>query len=112
MTDRSIRDEIIYVRATEEEKTRIYAKAEEANLSASRFLIRLASSDRAPPTREERERLERLLFLFKRTALQLERLSENVSALRLAGAGEHVRQEFAETARLLRDLTQTVRRRL
>jgi hypothetical protein len=107
-----LREEILFVRATQSEKQRIMARAQAANLSASRFLIRMATSERPPPTREERERLEELLLILKRSALHLHRLAENMSALRLAGAGEHVRQEFAQTARLLGDLIQSVRRRL
>lgn len=106
------RDEVLFVRATSSEKQRILARAQASNLSASRFLIRMATSERPPPTRDERERLEELLLILKRSTLHLHRLAENVTALRLAGAGDHVRQEFTQTARLLGDLIQSVRRRL
>jgi hypothetical protein len=109
---RNRRDEIIYVRATGPEKDAIYARASDANLSASQFLIRLATEDRPPPSRAERERLERLLFILRRTTLHLRQLGANTSLLRLAGADEEVRSEMAEAACLLQELARMVRGRL
>ena len=106
------RSEIIYVRATGPEKDAIYARASATSLSASRFLIRLATEGRAPPTREERERLERLLYILRRTMLHLRQLGANTALLRLAGASEEVKAEMAEAACLLQELARMVRGRL
>ncbi len=104
--------QIIYVRATEEEKTRICTRAHDASLSASRFLVRLAMDGRTPPGREEREYLERLLFLLKRASLNLQQLAGNVSAMRLSGASARMQYEFRDVAATLSRLAHVLRSRL
>jgi hypothetical protein len=112
MTAEKQRSAIIYVRATGPEKDAIMARANAANLSASRFLIRLATEGRPPPDREERERLARLLFILRRSTLALKQLSANTSLLRLAGLSGEEKAEMEEAAGLLQELTRLVRGRL
>ena len=55
---------VIFVRATREQKQQIYERAAASELSASRYLVQSALAEK-PPTAEERRRLEKLLYLFR-----------------------------------------------
>ncbi len=102
----------IFVRASEEEKAKIYARAAESNLSASRFLVRGALEERQPPTRQERDELEHLLFLFLRGHETLSQLLTNTRALKLAGADMGIEAQMQELLRTLASLIHHVRKRL
>lgn len=102
----------IFVRASEEEKAKIYAHAAASNLSASRFLVRGALEGKTPPTAQEREELERLLFLFVRGHDTLGQLLANTRALQLAGADTGIAAQLQELQRTLSALVQHVRKRL
>jgi hypothetical protein len=102
----------LYARATEEEKRRIERKARSAGLSVSRYLVRAGAEERPPPTREERTRLEDLLYLFKRASLFLDELATNADGLERAGASAPMQRELREAARLLSSLASELKRRL
>lgn len=104
-----LRTEIIYVRATGKEKSLIYSRAGDVGLSASRYLIRLATG-RPLPDRAQRQRLERLLFLVKRSALTLHDLAERLRGLRQCSTEES--RDLEETSELLTHLLQALRRGL
>ena len=104
-----LRTEIIYVRATGPEKSLVYARAGEAGLSASRYLVRLATG-RPLPDRAQRQRLERLLFLVKRSALTLQELAGRLRGSRHYSDSE--RRDLLETAEMLTDLLSALRRGL
>ena len=103
---------IIYVRATPEEKERIYAQAAAAHMSASRFLARCALDGRLPPTARERARLEQLLYRFQKAHLSLTQLLANTRALRLAGGDLAIEEQLREAAGALAFLLEDIRRRL
>jgi hypothetical protein len=102
----------IFVRASEEEKANIYARAAASNLSASRFLVRGALEGRTPPTTKEREELERLLFLFVRAHESVSELLANTRALKLAGADTGVEAQLQELLGTLASLVHHLRKRL
>jgi len=102
----------LYARATEEEKRRIERKAQAAGLSVSRYLVRAAAEEKLPPNREERTRLEDLLYRFKRASLFLDHLVVNGAGLERAGASAQQQREIRETAGILGALAGELRRRL
>ena len=102
----------LYARATEDEKRRIERKAEAAGLSVSRYLVRAAAEEKLPPNREERARLEDLLYRFKRASLFLDHLVVNGAGLERAGASPQEQREIRETAGILGSLASELRRRL
>lgn len=104
--------ETIFVRASEEEKGRIYDRAANSNMSASRFLVRGALEGKAPPTTEECEELERLLRLFLRAHNSLTRLLANTRQMQLAGADSGIEAELQEVLRALATLIRRLRERL
>lgn len=102
----------LFARATAEEKRRVEQRARRAGLSVSRYLVRAAAEERPPPGQKERERLEDLLYLFKRTGLFLDHLAANAEGLERVGATAPMQQELRETARLLASLCTELKRRL
>ncbi len=105
-------DNIIYVRATPDEKTKIQNQASASSLSASRFLVQAALEEKRPATEEERREREKLLYLFHRARLHLEQLLSNTRAMRLTGANEEMEKHLEETAHLLAALSDVLRKRL
>ena len=110
----------LYARATEDEKRRIEQKALAAGLSVSRYLVRAAAEEKLPPSREERKRLEELLYRFKRASLFLDHLvTTSTSGPDRSGgggtgaaAGVPRPEEVREAARLLASLATELKRRL
>src|SRR5579871_3359901 len=89
----------IFVRASEEEKTRIYDRAANSNMSASRFLVQGALIGKPPPTTEERAEIERHLRLFLRAHRSLTLLLSNTRQLKLAGADQDIEAHLQEVLR-------------
>lgn len=102
----------LYARATEEEKRRIERLAADAGLSVSRYLVRAAAEERLPPNREERARLESLLYRFKRASLFLDHLVTSATGIDRAGGAVPKPDEVREAARLLASLANELKRRL
>lgn len=100
--------ETIFVRASEEEKSRIYDRAANSNMSASRFLVQGALDGKPPPTAEERVEIERHLRLFLRAHHSLMLLLANTRQLKLAGVDQdmeaHLQEVLRATATLIRSL--------
>src|SRR3712207_101336 len=69
----------IEVRASRSEKERITALAQEARVSASRYLVRLAVEGKPPPTEEEREQLRSLRFYLEKVSTNLSQLAHRAS---------------------------------
>lgn len=103
---------IVFVRATADEKKRITARAKASGLSSSRYLVRLATEGRSPPTLEERQRVETFLYLVRRAGLAVTALRANAAGMRLVGATAPVVEELREAERLLRKLAEEIGRRL
>lgn len=104
--------ERIPVRATGEEKRRIARRAKAARLSASRYLVRAATAERLPPTAEERQFLERLLYLVLKCGTNLNQLAHHKNRARYTGEPPPAEAAVAAAAREVGLLAAEIRRRL
>lgn len=108
----SRRTQVLYVRVTTEEKRRIVDRAHQSRMSVSRYLTRLALDGKAPPTVEERRRLEDLVALFKRTERGLRHLSAAAHEFKLFTSVPGVEEDFALAEQSISGLLRELSKRL
>lgn len=106
------RTHVLYVRVTAEEKRRIVVRAQRTGLSLSRYLVRLALDGRAPPSAEERRRLEELLLLFQRTVRGVGHLRTEAESLRLFAMLPGIADDFLVAEETLTALVRELQKRL
>lgn len=75
----------ILVRATPAERRLIRRRADAAELSLSRYLVAVGTSDKGPPTPEEREELRRLLFELHKAGVNLNQVAARLNQMMLGG---------------------------
>lgn len=103
----------VYVRATEEEKARISARAKASGISESRLLARLATEGAAPPTLEEREDLRAVRLLLSRLASSLGEIAMRLDLAKTNPSAEPPTvEEIAATVRVADALSRGLAKRL
>jgi hypothetical protein len=105
------------IRCTHQEKREIFARAERANQSASRFLVKLAMRDgghlmssQASP--KEFSVLEGLMVQLRRIGTNLYELARRSDAAEGADAERDAAAEVREAAREVREILDRIRSRL
>lgn len=102
----------IYVRATDEEQAVIYERAKAAGVSASRYLARLATEGRPPPSQEEREDLRGIRFLLVKMATNLSHLTHATTQANLRGETGPGAEEIGAVLRGVAILSRELKKRL
>ena len=102
----------IHVRATDAEQRCIYALARASRVSASRYLVRLATEGKAPPTLEERELLRSLRFLLEKIGTNLNQLAHRANRAAIRGEPFPPREEILAVLNGVSILSRALKRRL
>lgn len=104
------------VRASPREKASIETRARQCRLSASRFLVRLATREGAPPTEEEREALRDLGVLLEGVGANLRRIAHRTNQAWMYGEtpqqGAEQERELEAVVKGVKLLTGQIRKRL
>jgi len=99
------------VRMTETEQRRVKSLAREARISASRYLVRLATEEQAPPSEEERAELRTLYVLLSRVASNLNQIAYRTNLAWIRGKKPEER-EIEGVARGVKRLSEEIKARL
>ena len=102
----------IYLRASPEERQRIVRLAEDSAVSTSRYLVRLATEGRPPPSRAEREDLRSLRYLLQKIGNNLNQVAHRLNRAVYTGETPPTESEIASVVRAVRLLTRDLQRRL
>jgi uncharacterized membrane protein len=107
------------VRATEQEHSEIRRRADAARMSASRYLIQRGLVGRLPdlritlpPSQEEREQLERILYALRKVGNNLNQLAHTANSARWTGIHQPAADEINIAAEQAKQLIDEVRKRL
>ena len=104
---------VIFVRANDEEKEKIKGLAQASRLSLSRFLVRLATEEKPPPTAEERAEFLMLLTQLRMISTNLSHLSRTVNTAWAKGITIPIStEELKGVVSAVKVTTQSIRRRL
>ena len=102
----------IYVRTTDAEQAVIYERAKAAGMSASRYLARVATEGRPPPSQEEREDLRGIRVLLVKMATNLSRLTQETIQANLRGEAGPGSEEISAVLRGIAILSRELKKRL
>jgi hypothetical protein len=107
------------VRATEQEHNELKTRASAVRMSASRYLIHRGLAGRLPnlratqpPTNEERELLERILYALRKVGNNLNQLAYATNSSRWTGTQQPPTSEINGVARQAKELIEEVKKRL
>jgi hypothetical protein len=102
----------ILVRATAAERQAIRKRADTAELSLSRYLVKRALSDQPPPTPEEKDATRQLLYELKKAGNNLNQIAHSLHTSRLTGAPPPAGGEISETLLTIKEATAAIKRRM
>jgi hypothetical protein len=107
------------VRATEQEHSEIKRRADAARMSASRYLIHRGLAGRLPdlritppPSQEEREQLERILYALRKVGNNLNQLAHATNSAHLTGTQQPAAGDINIAAEQAKRLIDEVKKRL
>ena len=101
------------VRVTAAERETLHAEAKEAGLSVSRFLVRMVTERRYPPTLRDREELFRTRFLLEKAGGNLNQIAHRLNAAtKGAPVVPPTLSEIQQIARMVKVLATEIKRRL
>jgi hypothetical protein len=103
---------VIYLRATDDEKRHVFAMAKEARVSASRYLIRLATDGRAPPPETIREELRSLRYLLAMAGSNLNQIAHRINRSRYTGEKYPPVEQVIAVIRGVERVSSEIKRRL